>query len=106
MKTLGKLTLALALAAAALPAQDHWVATWATAQNLFRGPAPANANPNATAPRGYHDQTIRMIVRTSLAGRKLRVRLSNQFGGTPLKVGAAHIALRSKAAAIVEGSDH
>jgi lysophospholipase L1-like esterase len=106
MKILRNLTLALALAAAALPAQDHWVATWATAQNLFRGPAPANANANPNAPRGYRDQTIRMIVRTSIPGKKLRVRLANQFGGTPVKVGPAHIALRAKESAIVEGSDH
>jgi len=99
-----KLMLALTLGAALLPAQDHWVATWATAQNLFRGPAPANANANAA--RGYADQTIRMIVRTSIPGKRLRVRLANQFGGAPVKVGAAHVALRAKDSAIVEGSDH
>jgi len=103
MKLIRNVTLALALLAAALPAEDHWVATWATAQNLSRGPAPANANANA--PRGYHDQTIRMIVRTSIPGRRLRVRIANQFGGTAVTVGAAHVALRAKEAAIVEGSD-
>jgi lysophospholipase L1-like esterase len=102
MKT-PKLILALALCAALLPAEDHWVATWATAENLFRG-APANVN--ARVPQGYQDQTIRMIVRTSLPGKRLRVRLTNQFGGAPVKVGAVHVALRAKAAAIVEGSDH
>jgi lysophospholipase L1-like esterase len=98
-----RLILALTLGAALLPAQDHWVATWATAENLFRGPAPAN--PNANAPRGYHDQTIRMVVRTSIPGKRLRVRLTNAFGSAPVKVGTAHVALRAKASAIVEGSD-
>jgi lysophospholipase L1-like esterase len=47
-----------------------------------------------------------MIVRTSLGGRRARVTLSNAYGTTPLKVGAAHVALRSKESEIVAGSDH
>src|SRR5262249_37756877 len=95
-------------------AQDHWVATWATAQNLVRVPpatAPAGAPPNAPAKqppigaRGFTDQTIRMIARTSIPGRRLRVKIANQFGGTPVQIGAAHIALREKDSAIVAGSD-
>jgi len=46
-----------------------------------------------------------MIVHTSLGGRRARVTLSNTFGNMPLKVGAAHVALRSKESAIVAGSD-
>jgi lysophospholipase L1-like esterase len=94
--------LLLLLIPALLAADDHWVATWATAQTLARtGPAPANA----TAARGYQNQTIRMIARTSIPGKRLRIRLSNAFGSAPVKVGAAHVALRSKGSAIVEGSD-
>jgi lysophospholipase L1-like esterase len=97
-----RLKLLLLLAPALAVAQDHWVATWATAQMLARtGPPPAN--PNAT--RGFSNQTIRMIARTSIPGKRLRIRLSNAFGSAPVKVGAAHVALRSKASAIVEGSD-
>lgn len=85
-----------------LAAQDHWVATWTTAQTLARtGPSPANTN----AARGFANQTIRMIARTSIPGKRLRVRLSNAFGASPVTVGAAHIALRAKESAIVEGSD-
>jgi len=47
-----------------------------------------------------------MVVRTSIGGRRVRVQLSNAFGTTPLKVGAAHIALHDKESAIVAGSDH
>lgn len=104
MRILGNVTLALALFVAALPAEDHWVATWGTAELLSRGPAPANAATNG--PRGFKDQTVRMIVRTSIPGKRVRVRLENAFGSAAVKVGAAHIALRSKASAIVEGSDH
>ena len=101
-------------------APEHWVATWATAQALVRpippprpagAPAPA-ATPSgpATTPqvvnsRGFTNQTVRMMLRTSLAGKRVRIRLTNSFGGTPITVGAAHIALRAKDSAIVPGSD-
>src|ERR1051325_4103328 len=92
--------LLLLLAPALVAAQDHWVATWARSQMVARtGPPPARA------PRGFSNQTIRMIARTSIAGNRVRVRLSNAFGGTAVKVGTAHIALRSKESEIVAGSD-
>jgi len=46
-----------------------------------------------------------MIVRTSIGGRTLRIRLSNALGGTSVNIGAAHLALRRKDSAIVPGSD-
>ena len=99
--------------------QERWVATWATAQALVRqaparqvtaaaaAPAPAGpaATPQAIGARGFNNQTVRMIVRTSIAGKRLRVRLSNAFGGTPVIVGTAHIAIRGKESAIVPDSD-
>lgn len=106
----------LLLSHAAL-AQDHWVATWAAAPQQVRvlpAPAPAVAGqPQAAAPALqanpapsiFKDQTVRMIVRTSLGGRRVRVQLSNAFGNAPLTIGAAHVALRSKESAIVAGSD-
>ena len=96
--------------------QERWVATWATAQTLVRAPRP---NPPATTPtpaapvatpqainaRGFQNQTVRMIVRTSLGGRRLRVRLSNAFGATPVVVGTAHLAIRAKESAIAPDTD-
>src|SRR5579883_1566835 len=108
-----KLRVLLLMASAGLlAAQDHWVATWGTAELLARGPAPA-ANPNAAPPkggaginaRGFHNQTVRMIARTSMAGKRVRVKLENAFGMAPVKVGAAHIALREKDSAIVTSTD-
>ncbi|HVV46511.1 MAG TPA: SGNH/GDSL hydrolase family protein, partial [Bryobacteraceae bacterium] len=52
------------------------------------------------------NQTVRMIVRSSIGGSRVRVRLSNAVGGASVSLGAAHIALRSKDSAIVPGSDH
>ncbi len=95
-----RLILYLTLCAAAFGQKngEHWVATWTTAQPLIR-------NQSAQASRGLHNQTVRMIVRTSIAGSKARIKLSNPFGGTPVTIGAAHIALRGKESEIVPGSD-
>jgi len=67
---------------------------------------PAAAPPRAAAPTNTLDnQTVRMIVRTSIGGSRIRVQFSNAFGTAPLDMGAAHIAIRSKDSAIVPGSD-
>jgi lysophospholipase L1-like esterase len=46
-----------------------------------------------------------MILRTSIGGRRVRVKLSNAFNGTPTQIGAAHIAVRDTGSTIVAGSD-
>lgn len=108
-----RVLLIVAGSAALLPAQEHWVATWGTAETLSRQPAPARPA-NAAPPRqgaasintrGFNNQTVRMIARTSMAGKRVRVKLENEFGAAPVKVAAAHIALREKDSAIVAASD-
>jgi lysophospholipase L1-like esterase len=85
----------------------HWVATWASAQQVprvitgGRGAAPVRVPP----PTAFNNQTVRMTVRTSIGGSRLRVHLSNAFGTSPLHVGAARIALRREGSAIVPDSD-
>jgi lysophospholipase L1-like esterase len=68
-------------------------------------PASPATTPQEIAARGLNNQTVRMIVRTSIGGRRLRVRLSNAFGGTPVVLGTAHLAIRAKDSAIVPDSD-
>ncbi len=82
------------------------MATWTTAQLLVR-PVPSPAPPAAAsaAARGFNNQTIRMISRASIGGRRLRVKLSNAFGSAPVTIGAAHIALRGKDSEIIPASD-
>ena len=38
------------------------------------------------------DKTLRLIVRTSIGGDRVRIRLSNEYSTKPLVIGAAHIA--------------
>jgi lysophospholipase L1-like esterase len=72
----------------------HWVGSWATAPQGVLG-----------APSQYNNQTLRLIVHTTVGGNQVRVRLSNELGNQRLLIGAAHIALRNAAASIVLGTD-
>jgi hypothetical protein len=94
---------------------EHWVASWTTPQPLIRNPVvgqrpPAQQPPPAAQPgpavgaapvppppgpnpvqqminsQGFHDQTVRMIVHTTIGGSKLRVKLSGPFGSVPVTV--------------------
>jgi lysophospholipase L1-like esterase len=94
--------LALAVALALMPcgafaAQrsdgEHWVATWMA--------APLEGSSRDI----FRNQTLRMIVHTSIGGKRVRVEFSNTFGEESLIIGAAHVAISSEGAAIFPGSD-
>jgi lysophospholipase L1-like esterase len=93
--------------------QQHWVATWAASPQQPRvivpaaPQAPPTAQPNTAPPpiASFNNQTVRMVIHTSIGGRRVRVQLSNAFGSGPLMVGAAHIAIRGKDSAIIPDSD-
>ncbi len=97
------LMLECCVASAAAQNKEHWVTTWATAQQLV--PQPPLPGPGPNVPATLKNQTVRMVARTSLGGRRVRIQVSNAFGSKPLVIGNAHIALREKGAAIVPTSD-
>ena len=72
----------------------HWIGTWATA-----------AQPSGPAVQTYANQTLRLIVHTSIGGPKLRIVISNAYGEKPLLIGAAHLARRAGAAEMDPASD-
>jgi lysophospholipase L1-like esterase len=81
----------LAACAHTPPAVDaQWRAAWAAAPD---SPGPALA-----------PQTIRQVVRTSVAGTQVRIRLSNLFGTAPLTIGPAAVARHAGGAAITPGT--
>jgi lysophospholipase L1-like esterase len=80
---------------AALPAQ--WVGTWAA--------APFDGDPWHQIPT-LVGSTLRQIVHTSIAGKALRVRFTNEFGTEALRIDAASIALSAGESAIQPGSLH
>lgn len=57
-----------------------------------------------TAGPAFDDQTIRMVVHSSVAGSGARVTLSNRYSDTPLDVGAAHVAFQASGGAAVPGT--
>ena len=65
------------LATAAPPGAASWVATWSAS------PQPP------VVPQEFNNQTLRLIVHTTLGGAKVRIRVSNAFGNLPLVIGDA-----------------
>lgn len=75
---------------------SHWTASW--------GAAPAGPPPDASL-HGFNDQTLRLIVRSSVGGNRVRIRLSNELGAAPLRIGAARIGLRAQGSDLAPGTD-
>jgi lysophospholipase L1-like esterase len=75
-------------------ADTRWIGTWATAPQF-----------SGSTVETYTNQTFRLIVHTSTSGKKVRIRISNLYGGQALDIGAAHIARRTMDAEIDPASD-
>jgi lysophospholipase L1-like esterase len=75
----------------------RWVGTWAT--------SPLSGDAWHTTPT-LVDSTLREIVHTSIPGKALRVRFTNEFGTEPLRVDAATVALSTGESAIQPDSLH
>lgn len=81
-------------------ASEHWVGSWATAPAM---PWPAMEGfPDSTI--ALDNQTLRQIVRLTLGGDQIRVRLSNAYGDAPLAIGNAQVARRDSASSTVMDS--
>ena len=68
-----------AAAQSAAPPAARWVGSWGADPALPNGPEVTN-------------QTIRQVVRLSMGGSMVRIRISNELGTAPLVIGAAHLA--------------
>lgn len=94
IKVRGLIDLAVALClggTAAAQERPHWVASWATSQMV-------PTNENIAPAEDLTDATLRQIVRVTIGGKRLRVRLSNAFGTVPLVISAASVALSADSA--------
>jgi lysophospholipase L1-like esterase len=63
---------------------DTWVGSWATAQQLTET---AN-NP----PTSLTNNTLRQILQVSIGGPRIRLRFSNEYGSSPVKLTSVHCA--------------
>jgi lysophospholipase L1-like esterase len=75
-------------------------ATWSTAPQDYNEPFPA-----APPPSSFNNQTIRQVLQISTGGDSVRVRFSNLFGKSPLKIDGAHLALSQGGSRIKPDSD-
>lgn len=74
-----------------------WVGTWSA--------SPQPPDTSLTPTPEFNNQTLRLIVHSTIGGNQLRIRLSNAFGTQPLVIGDAHVAISGTAPAIVPGTD-
>ena len=76
---------------------NAWIATWAT--------SPQSGTPDPREPLlNIDNQTVRERVRSSIGGSQIRLRFSNEFGSSPLLIGAATVAIPKDASTIKEES--
>jgi len=101
---LAVLVLAWVNAHAQSPAASPvWIATGYAPQHNYNVAFPHNIIP-PPPPLTIADQTVRQIVRVSHGGRGLRVKVSNLFGATPLRLEQMQVALSAGEDAIVPAS--
>jgi lysophospholipase L1-like esterase len=111
---LTRLILAILLIAmpqlAAAQQGEKWVVSWVAAA---QGPYPTG-NPSAqpdqkfafpSAIAGANDQTFRLILRPSLWGRQMRLRLTNVFGIKPVTFDGVYVGLQLGGPAIMKGTN-
>lgn len=79
------------------PSREAWVGTWAA--------SPYGGDPWHQVPT-LVDSTLRQIVHTSIAGKSLRVRFTNEFGTEPLRIGAASVAMSTGTSSIDPATAH
>lgn len=86
------------------PQAGRWSAVWASAVQ------PANTGKPWLGPNwsqdGFTDESIRQTVRTSAGGAQVRVRLSNLYGRSLLRITGASIARSGGGAAVQPGTVH
>lgn len=76
---------AASVPAASPPASVGWVGTWASVPTA----TPAVATPVVD------DETVRQVVHVSVGGDSVRLRLTNEFGRTALRIGEVRLARRT-----------
>ncbi|HEX2283178.1 MAG TPA: SGNH/GDSL hydrolase family protein, partial [Thermomicrobiales bacterium] len=81
---------------------ERWVATWAAAMHV---PGAGFGEEFPSQIFEFDNQTVRQIVRVSVGGDQVRVRLANTFGDVPLRIGTARLALRDGEERIEPASD-
>ncbi|GAA1527421.1 SGNH/GDSL hydrolase family protein [Actinomadura kijaniata] len=80
-------------------AARQWTAAWAAAPQR----PSVGFEPNWSE-QGFSGQTVRQVMRITAGGSAVRVRLSNRYGASPLKVAAMTVAKAGRGPAVRPGS--
>ncbi|GHF69589.1 SGNH hydrolase [Kitasatospora xanthocidica] len=102
---------ALSIAASALPAAAAPATTVATHPQRWSGAWSAPMMRPSAAPwfatwavAGFDHQSVRQVVRLSAGGSRVRFRLSNAYGTTPLRLTGADVGRAADGAAVLPGT--
>lgn len=76
----------------------QWVGTWATGVQITE-------ERNLPPAPGLAEHTLRQIVRVSIGGNELRLRISNEYGTTPVALKSVHVARSLGGSEVETGSD-
>ncbi|MFH8292732.1 SGNH/GDSL hydrolase family protein [Streptomyces sp. NPDC018059] len=76
-----------------------WSAAWAAAPQR-----PSTGFKANWSEAGFDGQTLRQVVRVTEGGDRARIRLSNRYGASPLRIESATVARTKKGAAVEKGS--
>lgn len=88
-------------AAASTPAAPPWVGTWETTAQAPMGPTWQGPN---WSQEGFADHSLRQVVRVSVGGPAVRIKISNVFGQAPLRLTGATVGKAGQGAAVLPGT--
>jgi lysophospholipase L1-like esterase len=94
------LMLLLCVGAAAGTPAGKWVEAW------YSPPLAPTAVLTFGDVRIFAHQTVRQVVRLESGGERVRIRLTNELGLAPVKIGSVHVALSSANAVTEPETDH
>ncbi|ASF38053.1 hypothetical protein CEH05_02600 [Halobacillus halophilus] len=77
--------------------QGDWVGAWSTSMI-----APYT---EGISQEGFENQTVRSIIQPHIDGKKMRIRLSNEFGSSPFTIEEVHVAASKNEAETIPGTD-
>ena len=86
--------------ASAVSPGGKWIEAW------YSPPFPPTAALAFGDVRVFAHQTVRQVVRLEAGGERIRVRITNELGLVPVKIGSVHVALSSPNAVTEPETDH
>jgi lysophospholipase L1-like esterase len=103
--------LALSLQGTMNAKQDAlWRATWSTSPSQWTASIPIPPMLRGLSWKTLADsdaeQTVRDIVHITAGGEKCRIRISNTFGDSPLRISNVHVAIQETTSTVVASTDH